>query len=163
ERRGRCTRACSTPGGKRQAGGVGSAPPPAGSRCRARAARPRNCLRRGPPRPGGPRGGRGASHPATAQRESRGRRGGPRGRLRPEGPPAAVLRQVRQGGDYAAIEPAGERGLLMRVVVPLPATAWVDDNRVLQLLQPVPASLAESAETVQAVYRDYRELSLLRV
>src|SRR5690606_35820072 len=40
---------------------------------------------------------------------------------------------------------------------------WVDDNRVLQLLQPVPASLAESAETVQAVYRDYRELSLLRV
>jgi len=83
--------------------------------------------------------------------------------LLPEGPPAAVLRQVRQGGDYAAIEPAGERGLLMRVVVPLPATAWVDDNRVLQLLQPVPASLAESAETVQAVYRDYRELSLLRV
>lgn len=83
--------------------------------------------------------------------------------LLPEGPPSAVLRQVRQGGDYAAIEPSGERGLLMRVVVPLPATAWVDDNRVLQLLQPVPASLAESAETVQAVYRDYRELSLLRV
>ncbi len=83
--------------------------------------------------------------------------------LLPEAPPLSVLRQVRQGRDYAAIEPAGERGLLMRVVVPLPTTAWVEDNRLLQLVEPVPPSLAESAETVQAVYRDYKELSLLRV
>ncbi|HEY9396590.1 MAG TPA: ATP-binding protein [Burkholderiales bacterium] len=83
--------------------------------------------------------------------------------LVPEAPPISVLRQVRQGRDYAAIEPAGENGLLMRVVVPLPTTAWVEDNRLLQLVQPVPPSLAESAETVQAVYRDYKELSLLRV
>ncbi|MFO7188113.1 MAG: ATP-binding protein [Pseudomonadota bacterium] len=83
--------------------------------------------------------------------------------LVPEAPPPAVLRQVRQGSDYAAIEPAGEKGLLMRVVVPLPSSVWVEENRVLQLLQPVPTSLAESAETVQAVYRDYRELALLRV
>lgn len=83
--------------------------------------------------------------------------------LLPEAPPISVLRQVRQGRDYAAIEPAGENGLLMRVVVPLPTTAWVEDNRLLQLVQPVPPSLAESAETVQAVYRDYKELSLLRV
>ncbi|HEY9381018.1 MAG TPA: ATP-binding protein, partial [Burkholderiales bacterium] len=83
--------------------------------------------------------------------------------LLPEAPPITVLRQVRQGRDYAAIEPAGENGLLMRVVVPLPTTAWVEDNRLLQLVQPVPPSLAESAETVQAVYRDYKELSLLRV
>ncbi len=84
--------------------------------------------------------------------------------LFPEAPPAAVLRQVRQGRDYAAIEPAGENGgLVMRVVVPLPALTWTDDNRVLQVLQPVPSALAESAETVQSVYRDYKELALLRV
>lgn len=83
--------------------------------------------------------------------------------LIPEAPPTAVLRQVRQGRDYAAIEAAGDNGLLMRVVVPLPTTAWVEDNRLLQLTQPVPPSLADSAETVQAVYRDYKELSLLRV
>lgn len=83
--------------------------------------------------------------------------------LIPAAPPAHVLRQVRQGRDYAAIEAAGEEGLMMRVAVPLPSTAWIEDNRLLQLTQPVPTSLAESAETVQDVYRDYKELSLLRV
>ena len=35
--------------------------------------------------------------------------------------------------------------------------------RILQLLQPVPKRLASDAETVQAVYRDYQELSFSRL
>jgi nitrogen fixation/metabolism regulation signal transduction histidine kinase len=80
----------------------------------------------------------------------------------PPSPPQTVLRQVRQGAEYAAIEPVGENGLQLRVVVPLGGSAWGEESRLLQLLHPVPMGLADSAETVQAVYRDYKELSLLR-
>ncbi len=82
--------------------------------------------------------------------------------LLPDTPPAAVLRQARTSRDYAATEPDGDRGLRMRVIVPLVGAGLGEDTRFLQLVQPVPSSLTESAETVQDVYRDYRELSLLR-
>jgi nitrogen fixation/metabolism regulation signal transduction histidine kinase len=82
--------------------------------------------------------------------------------LIPEPPPAAALRQARASRDFAAAEPDGDRGLRMRVIVPLQTAGLGDESRYLQLLQPVPASLSDSAETVQDVYRDYRELSLLR-
>ena len=42
-------------------------------------------------------------------------------RLVPEAPPAPVLRQVRGGRPYAAIEALGEKGLVLRVVVPVGA------------------------------------------
>ena len=83
-------------------------------------------------------------------------------RLVPEPPPTAVLRQVRQAREYAAIETLGEKGLVLRVAVPLSATTIADEMRLLQLTHVVPPGVAEKAETVQAVYRDYRELSLLR-
>jgi len=79
----------------------------------------------------------------------------------PDAPPPAALRQARASRDFAATEPAGERGLRMRVIVPLVGQGF-EDSRFLQLMQPVPSSLYDSAETVQSVYRDYRELSLLR-
>lgn len=41
-------------------------------------------------------------------------------------------------------------------------TATGEVDRILQLLQPVPKSLADDAEIVQAVYRDYQALSLSR-
>jgi nitrogen fixation/metabolism regulation signal transduction histidine kinase len=80
----------------------------------------------------------------------------------PDAPPPAALRQARTSRDFAATEPAGERGLRMRVIVPLTAQGFADESRFLQLVQPVPIDLYDSAETVQSVYRDYRELSLLR-
>jgi nitrogen fixation/metabolism regulation signal transduction histidine kinase len=83
-------------------------------------------------------------------------------RLVPEPPPATVLRQVRQTREYFAIEAVGERGLLLRVVLPLGAAAIADGSRLLQLTHRVPPGVAEKAEVVQSVYRDYRELSLLR-
>ncbi|HET9044807.1 MAG TPA: HAMP domain-containing protein, partial [Burkholderiales bacterium] len=83
-------------------------------------------------------------------------------RLVPEAPPAAVLRQARGGRPYAAIEALGEKGLVLRVVVPVAGTTITDEARLLQLTHAVPPGVAEKAETVQSVYRDYKELSLLR-
>jgi nitrogen fixation/metabolism regulation signal transduction histidine kinase len=82
--------------------------------------------------------------------------------LMPEPPGAAALRQVRAQRSYRAIEAIPDKGLYLRVVVPLHALGVVEEPRVLQLLQPVPAQLAAEAETVQAGYREYQELALSR-
>jgi nitrogen fixation/metabolism regulation signal transduction histidine kinase len=79
-----------------------------------------------------------------------------------ETPPASVLRQVRQSRDYAAIETYGEKGLRLRVIATVAGGLIGDEPRLLQLIQSVPPNLAESADTVQSVYRDYKELELLR-
>jgi len=84
-------------------------------------------------------------------------------RLLPDTPSPAVLRQVRQAREFAAIETVGEKGLRLRVIVTLAGAAIADETRLLVLTQTVPPNLAESVETVQSVYRDYRQLSLLRV
>jgi nitrogen fixation/metabolism regulation signal transduction histidine kinase len=86
-----------------------------------------------------------------------------RSRLVLDTPTAAVVRQARQAREYAAIETVGEKELRLRVIEMLPGPALGDEVRLLQLTQTVPPSLAASADTVQAVHRDYRELLLLRV
>jgi nitrogen fixation/metabolism regulation signal transduction histidine kinase len=83
-------------------------------------------------------------------------------KLVPDPPPPAALRQVRAARDYAAIETVGEKGLRLRVIVPLGGTTIADETRLVQLVQAVPPAFAETADTVQSVYRDYRELSLAR-
>ncbi len=85
--------------------------------------------------------------------------------------PANVLRQIKQAGEYTALEtasPEGERtrsGLTLRVVVPVPSNdlaAFQNETLYLQLLQPVPEAVARNAEEVQNGVRDYQELSLSR-
>jgi nitrogen fixation/metabolism regulation signal transduction histidine kinase len=83
-------------------------------------------------------------------------------RLVADPPPPSVLRQARQHRGYAAVESAGEASYVLRVLEPLPNFSLTEEPRMLQLLQPVPQSLATSAENVQSVYRDYRELALAR-
>jgi nitrogen fixation/metabolism regulation signal transduction histidine kinase len=80
--------------------------------------------------------------------------------LMPSMPAASVLRRVRMQQDYAAIEEAGERGLQLRVAVPVNEPGGVTE--VLQLIEPVPAQLARDAAMVQEAYSDYQELSLSR-
>ncbi|MBL8484867.1 MAG: ATP-binding protein, partial [Rhodocyclaceae bacterium] len=46
---------------------------------------------------------------------------------------------------------------------PVAGTRLAGDPMVLQLLQPVPRVLAQSAASVEATYRDYQELSLARL
>ncbi len=82
--------------------------------------------------------------------------------LLPEMPTHTLLRQVRQGRTFAAVEGDATSGLTLRVLVPVSGATLADETRVLQLTQPVPKQLATNAESVQGVYRDYQELSLAR-
>ena len=99
--------------------------------------------------------------------------------LVPDMPSAAALRQARVTRSYAAIEPLeaapppgtsattpgtpGTPGLKMRAIVSLSSPSLGEENRLLQLVHPVPSALSENAEAVQAGFRDYQELSLSRM
>jgi len=83
--------------------------------------------------------------------------------LLPDRPSPSQLRQVRQQQPYSAIEAVPEKGLYLRVIVPVNVLDLNESVRVLQLFQPVPTRLAKDAETVQAVYRDYQALSVSRL
>jgi len=82
--------------------------------------------------------------------------------LQPELPGPAILRLIRTQQSYRAVEAIPEKGLYLRVVVPVNVVSFADEPRVLQLLQPVPQQLAQDAELVQSGYREYQELTLSR-
>jgi len=86
--------------------------------------------------------------------------GGERPGLLPELPDPAAQRELRSHGAYGAIEAIPDKGLYLRVLVPVPSGA--EAPRVLQLLQSVPVQLARDAEAVQTGYRQYQELMLSR-
>ena len=79
----------------------------------------------------------------------------------PELPSIPQLRQA-QNRLYGKIEPIPNKGLYLRVLAPVNAQDIAGETRILQLLQPVPKSLSNTAEAVQDVYRDYQELSYSR-
>jgi nitrogen fixation/metabolism regulation signal transduction histidine kinase len=81
----------------------------------------------------------------------------------PELPVGAVMRQVRAQQPYSSIEALPDRGLYLRVVVPVNTLSLTDDIRALQVLQQVPPQIAAVAETVQVGYQDYQQLLLSRV
>ncbi len=86
-----------------------------------------------------------------------------RSRLIPDAPSAAALRQLRQRQPYSAIEAIPDKGLYLRVLMPVDVVSLAEDSRVLQLLQPVPKQLAADAEIVQNGQREYQELVLARL
>lgn len=79
----------------------------------------------------------------------------------PELPSVAQLRQARKK-IVGSIEPIGNKGLYLRVLVPVTVQDLAGEMRILQLLQPVPKPLANTAEAVQDVYQDYQQLSYSR-
>jgi len=79
----------------------------------------------------------------------------------PELPSVPQLRQA-QNRVYGKIEPIPNKGLYLRVLAPVYVQEIAGETRILQLLQPVPKSLSNTAEAVQDVYRDYQELSYSR-
>jgi len=89
--------------------------------------------------------------------------GDERAELMPERPGAAALRQIRLQQTYSAVEAIPGRGLVLRILVPVSVLSLGEEARVLQVLQTVPRQLAQDAETVQAGYRDYQELTLSRL
>lgn len=89
--------------------------------------------------------------------------GNERSGLSPTAPDSAILQQTRQQQTYTKIENRGEKGLYLRVVVPVNLLSFTESIRVLQLLQPVPQKLADDAEAVRLAYQDYQELSISRL
>ena len=104
--------------------------------------------------------------------------GGRLGAFAPDLPTQAMLRQTRTTHGFSAIEgtlsedvnaiKAGETttGLRLRVVVAIPtptnALSLQNEARFLQILQPVPRSIAANAEALRAAYSEYQERSLGR-
>jgi PAS domain S-box-containing protein len=80
-----------------------------------------------------------------------------------ESPTLAMQREAWQRGSYSRVDALPDDSLILRVLVPIRSATWTDDKRVLQFVQPVPRQLAADAETVQAVYGDYQQLSLSRI
>ncbi len=88
--------------------------------------------------------------------------GGQLARLLPDPPPSTALRQARITRLFSAVD-SSERGLLLRVVVPIGnESSRAEDQRYLQLLQQVPPSLAANAEAVQQGYEGYKAISASR-
>jgi len=88
---------------------------------------------------------------------------GERGTLLPVLPERSVLWQVQQQQPYSRIEEVSERGLIMRVIVPVYTSALTSETRVLQLVQPVPTGLARDAQAVQLAYQDYQQIAVSRL
>jgi PAS domain S-box-containing protein len=74
--------------------------------------------------------------------------------------PVRAMQQARMQQPYREIESEEAQPLRLRVVVPVNRLSG--ELALLQLVQPVPETLARDAETVQAIYQDYQELSLSR-
>lgn len=79
----------------------------------------------------------------------------------PDLPSAIQLRQARKH-IYGKIEPVVGKGLYMRVLAPVEGQGLTGEMHILQLMQPVPKALSNTAESVQAVYQDYQALSYSR-
>ncbi|HYR01263.1 MAG TPA: ATP-binding protein [Casimicrobiaceae bacterium] len=80
----------------------------------------------------------------------------------PDPPPAQALRRARLQQTTAGIEQAGDGTLLLRVVTPVNSEDRLEPLKVLQVVEPVPKSLAQDVEKVQAGARDYQEIAFTR-
>jgi PAS domain S-box-containing protein len=83
--------------------------------------------------------------------------------LMPDMPDADLLRQTLESGEYSVIDTLPNKGLTLRALSVVNSSANPGTRYVLQFTQPVPKQIEADAETVQAVYRDYQELTLSRL
>lgn len=82
----------------------------------------------------------------------------------PDMPSAAMLKQAGEKGVYSNIDSMPDNSLTLRVLVSFtPSRRVGGEMRILQFTEPVPKQISADEETVQAVYRDYQELSLSRL
>ena len=83
--------------------------------------------------------------------------------MQPDLPAANLLRQVRAQQPVRSVDSIPDRGLVMRVIVPVNVLTIAEDIRILQVLQRVPLAVAQDARVVDQGWRDYQELTLARV
>ncbi len=74
-----------------------------------------------------------------------------------------LLRLTLIRGEYAVIDTLPNRELTLLALAMVNSKTRADERYVLQFSQPVPKQIEADAETVQAVYRDYQELTLSRL
>ena len=82
--------------------------------------------------------------------------------LVPDRPAEASFQQARQGEMYAGIEPLGDSGLQLRILVPVVPRGVSAPMRVLQILEPLPERYARLGQDVQAAFAEYQKLFYLR-
>jgi nitrogen fixation/metabolism regulation signal transduction histidine kinase len=82
--------------------------------------------------------------------------------LLPSLPTVAQLRQARLGTGNARVDGDSSSALVVRALVPVSSYRLGGEPLVLQLEQPVPTAITESAGLVEAAQRDYQELQLGR-
>ncbi len=82
--------------------------------------------------------------------------------LLPDMPDSELLRLTLEKGENAVIDTLPQKGLTLRALVAVNSNTH-GGRYVLQFTQPVPKQIEADAETVQAVYRDYQELTLSRL
>ena len=83
-------------------------------------------------------------------------------RMTAEPPPARALRRARLQQTFAEAEQSADAGLVLRIVVPVNSGDRLEPLRVLQVLEPVPKTLSQDMDKVQAGARDYQEISFSR-
>jgi len=81
----------------------------------------------------------------------------------PDKPDDDLLRRAMDKGEYAVIDTFPGKGLTLLALVMVNSRTPAGMQYVLQFTQPVPKQIEADAETVQAVYRDYQELTLSRL
>lgn len=79
----------------------------------------------------------------------------------PESVDDTILIQVSQSQSYISLDPIGETGLQVRVVVQV-SDSTAEETRILLALFPITERMTTLAESVQTAYGKYRELAYLR-
>ena len=69
------------------------------------------------------------------------------------------LRQAQQRHGLSWVDGDADTGLTLQVLAPI-SRGLLGNDLILQLTQPVPATISRSAENVEAAYRNYQELQL---
>lgn len=85
------------------------------------------------------------------------------GHKSPGTPDTAMLQEAHKNGVYGVIDTLPDNTLILRVLVPVKPGHLSRETRYLQFTQPVPKQLTADAETVNAVSRDYKQLSVSRL
>lgn len=78
----------------------------------------------------------------------------------PSLPNQALLQQIRQGLDYARLEPVDDQHLQLRIAVPIPLPSGED--RLLHAIYPIAERLSKLANSVQYSFSQYKELAFLQ-
>jgi len=78
-------------------------------------------------------------------------------------PDQQMIKESLLQGIYSLVDVLPDNQLIWYVLVPINIGGMSGEQKVLQFIQPVPQQFSTDAETVQAAYRDYQELTLSRV